>query len=316
MQTFGAHSAPLGISFFPSIAMTDQGLVCGAGSKLVRRKPVASGVSPLMMNDDVERLVAMLTAAFGRRFDAAEVLAPVSAAAAHWDRGDKALANFRLAFARLPRLRNQADADRLRLAEYVLDQGLPPDSLLKELGFAALSNEVRKYREDEPRVPAGFGEQGGRWTSDAAFGPSTASPTRVAEELPEEDEKTFEERRLSGATTRHEDIVHGRGGLLDTPGLPRGIGAGIFAQEPIPAGPGPKPNVETQGKLNQIGICHQCGTRDPGTKSGNMIGDHQRPTALIGPGEQQYYYPHCLRCSNRQGGLIKAFKYKKDRYNE
>lgn len=52
--------------------------------------------------------------------------------------------------------------------------------------------------------------------------------------------------------------------------------------------------------------CHTCGTRDPGTSSGNAIPDHQPPSALNQGGGEQRLYPHCLTCSRRQGGEIRA----------
>ena len=138
--------------FHPAISISDDGLVCGAGSTLVRM--ARTGSSPrLMVEGDTARLVAMLSVAFNRRVSAAEIVPHVSAAAEHWARGDKAVANFRLTFARLPRLRDAADAERLRLAECALDHGLSPDALMKELGFAAVSTDLRRYREDQPRVP-------------------------------------------------------------------------------------------------------------------------------------------------------------------
>jgi hypothetical protein len=47
--------------------------------------------------------------------------------------------------------------------------------------------------------------------------------------------------------------------------------------------------------------CHTCGTKDPGTKSGNAVVDHQPPSALDQPKD---FYPHCLDCSRRQGGEV------------
>ena len=302
--------------FHPAISISDDGLVCGAGSTLVRM--ARTGSSPrLMVEGDTARLVAMLSVAFNRRVSAAEIVPHVSAAAEHWARGDKAVANFRLTFARLPCLRDAADAERLRLAECALDHGLSPDALMKELGFAAASTDLRRYREDQPRVPAGFGDQGGRWTDDPAFASPQDGRTRVAEELPDEDEKDFETRRLGGETSRQEDIEHGRGGLLDTPGLPRGIGVGPYAGEPIPAGPRPRPSTAQKAENTSRGYkygCHTCGTKDPGTLSGQFHCDHQPSTSLCDDGTPQYYYPHCASCSARQGGLIR--KYKQGKMND
>ncbi len=88
----------------------------------------------LALDADRERLLTLLSVAKGRAV-AIDVLAPVEAAAGYWLRGDKALANLRLVFARLPRLEDPAEADRLRQAADLLDGGLPPRALMKALGF-------------------------------------------------------------------------------------------------------------------------------------------------------------------------------------
>jgi RHS repeat-associated protein len=57
--------------------------------------------------------------------------------------------------------------------------------------------------------------------------------------------------------------------------------------------------------LNEIGNktgCHTCGTKDPGTKSGNYIPDHQPVSSLKEVDEVQKLYPHCIDCSRKQGG--------------
>lgn len=93
-------------------------------------------------------------------------------------------------------------------------------------------------------------------------------------------------------------IVSGRASTL-TPGP--------FAAESIPArGPGRINSVE-QSQINQIGNkfgCHTCGTANPGTKSGNWVGDHQPPSRLVPAGAPQRLFPHCLRCSASQGGTV------------
>jgi hypothetical protein len=92
--------------------------------------------------------------------------------------------------------------------------------------------------------------------------------------------------------------------------LPFGIGSGPYAGEPIPVGPGKRPSTAQQNQINASGDkygCHMCGAPDPGTPLGNWIGDHQTPTAINPPGQQQVFLPHCLSCSLRQGGLLKNF---------
>jgi hypothetical protein len=87
-----------------------------------------------------------------------------------------------------------------------------------------------------------------------------------------------------------------------------GMGPGPFAGESIPAR-GPDRNFTTneRDQLNEIGSetgCHTCGTKEPGTTSGNFVADHQPPSALNSMGSPQRLYPQCLTCSLRQGGWI------------
>jgi RHS repeat-associated protein len=56
--------------------------------------------------------------------------------------------------------------------------------------------------------------------------------------------------------------------------------------------------------INRIGSetgCHSCGSRAPGTKSGNFVPDHQPPSSINGAGKPQRLYPQCLQCSRQQG---------------
>lgn len=64
-----------------------------------------------------------------------------------------------------------------------------------------------------------------------------------------------------------------------------------------------------QAEINRIGRkfgCHRCGTLDPGTRSGNFVGDHQMSKKL---GRPTRIYPHCLDCSYAQGGLLSNGRY-------
>jgi RHS repeat-associated protein len=85
------------------------------------------------------------------------------------------------------------------------------------------------------------------------------------------------------------------------------VGPGRYARESIPAGPGSRPSPHQQSQINRLGEahgCHTCGRKDPGTKKGDFIGDHQPPNKLNPPGGPQRYYPHCQHCSNAQGGRL------------
>ncbi|MGH9783423.1 MAG: RHS repeat-associated core domain-containing protein [Terriglobia bacterium] len=59
--------------------------------------------------------------------------------------------------------------------------------------------------------------------------------------------------------------------------------------------------------VNQAGAqtgCHNCGSKIPGTKSGNWIGDHQPASGSLHTGPQSLY-PHCTTCSARQGAQVR-----------
>ena len=142
---------------YATVNLDEAGLALGAGTRLVR---FAKGTSRLAVEADRDRLLALLSVA-SRQPVSVDVLRHVGAAAEHWRRGDKALANLRLIFAGLPHLAEPADAHRLRAAEYLLDAGMSPGELMAELGIVA------KYSPDQPRVPAGSGRTGGQWTGES-----------------------------------------------------------------------------------------------------------------------------------------------------
>ncbi len=87
------------------------------------------------------------------------------------------------------------------------------------------------------------------------------------------------------------------------------LSPGPHAGESIPvSGPG-RANAAKQREINRIGLdtgCHTCGTKNPGTVSGNFVLDHQPSSKLNPPDGDQRGYPHCLNCSQRQGGEVNA----------
>jgi hypothetical protein len=91
-----------------------------------------------------------------------------------------------------------------------------------------------------------------------------------------------------------------------------GIGPGPFAVESQPArGPGRRWTAEEIRENNRIGEtygCHTCGTREPGTTSGNYFLDHQKPSALLQEGEGQRIFPQCATCSASQGSYVRQLR--------
>ena len=140
----------------------EDGLVVGAGTILARMSSDSLGALDLEEGED--RLGALLAAAHGRPMSP-DLPRHLGEAFAHWRRGQKALANIRLAFAGIPRLDDCSDAYRLFLAEELLDAGMPPADLMKGLGLGAPVRGLAKFDPNQPRVPAGSGRNSGRWGS-------------------------------------------------------------------------------------------------------------------------------------------------------
>lgn len=135
----------------------------GAETRLIR---FAEGARGLAIEADRDRFLTLLSVAV-RRPVRPSLVRHVEAASSYWQHGDKSLANLRLVFAGLPRLNEPADADRLRAAEYLLDEGMSPRVLLTELGLDPTVLDVAKFSSDQPRVPAGSGRASGRWTGES-----------------------------------------------------------------------------------------------------------------------------------------------------
>jgi hypothetical protein len=94
--------------------------------------------------------------------------------------------------------------------------------------------------------------------------------------------------------------------IIEQLGAKLGLKPGAYADESIPAS-GSRINTAEQAEIDRIGAksgCHTCGTRNPGTRRGHWIGDHQPPGGLNASGNAQRLYPHCVSCSSRQGGYV------------
>ena len=138
--------------------------------------------------------------------------------------GEKALAHFELAYARLPRFETREDAKSLFYADGFLRLGVSPYALMLARGLNTGQLDLLKYSATQPRVPAGSGRESGRWTSaDNNSGMGTQGYTHLAaedsEEKRREDEKDLPEaeRRALRESPRKEDVEEGRGIPLQTP---------------------------------------------------------------------------------------------------
>jgi hypothetical protein len=220
-------------------------------------------------------------------------------------------------------------------------------ALAVELRALALSLRLKAgFRPEQPRVPAG-NPDGGQWVAEGSEsrpilvsrrGPRGGGQVRILGRW--QAITPAQEARLAVSTSRMQEAlraVHRREpnwkptpqayetveGLIRANEaiareatlralqrrLPR-TGVGPYAKEWIAA---PATNRKLtraeQAKIDRIGRtygCHWCGTKTPGTKFGNFVGDHQVPKSL---GKPSRIYPHCLPCSNLQGGLISQGRY-------
>jgi hypothetical protein len=168
----------------PMVAIIDAGLVLGAGTQLVRMATGQPTQTELSLAQDEARLFALLAVAF-RRPSFPNILRHIENASSYWRRGEKALANIHLAFARLPRLGDETDAWCLHLAAAMLDEGYSPRRLLRELGYLSSSARFQKYDPEQPRVPAGSGRESGQWTSGDGGDAAAAIDVSASHALPE-----------------------------------------------------------------------------------------------------------------------------------
>lgn len=305
--------------FYASVELTDNGLMFGAGTQLAPLRKGNSGACGLDLGRDGDRVLALLAVAY-RRPVYFDILRHVEGASTEWQRGDKALANIRLAYARLPRFERREDAYPLFLAASLLKAGFSPQYLMRQSAFDATALDIEKYNPDEPRIPAGSGQKSGRWTDDAVttdeqwvvdhHGSIQLAAEDSEDEKRREDEKELPEaeRRALNVSPRKEDVEEGGGIPLQRPLIEDPIGIGAYAGESIPArSPAQRFTVQERQEINRIGQetgCHTCGTKIPGTASGNFVPDHQPPSSLNTSNSPQRLYPHCITCSGRQGSAI------------
>jgi hypothetical protein len=139
---------------FREMQFTGDGLVLGEGTVLAKMDDEGLRV-------DEERVLTCLAVAFGPKVPPAAI-GTLHRAAKCQRAGDKALAAIHLAQIGLRKIDGE-DAYRLRLAATLIDGGMRPRDLARELGFNEVQPSVSKYSDSQPRVPAGNGRASGQW---------------------------------------------------------------------------------------------------------------------------------------------------------
>ena len=188
-----------------AIEINDAGLVFGAGTVLARMRRDKYGEPRLDLDANKGRIFALLAAAYGRPVSP-DIFRHIEGASEQWRRGDKALANIRLAFARLPPLETRADAFRLFHAEDLLERSVSPRAMMRAFGVDPEVADLAKYDPNQPRVPAGSGRQSGEWTSGTG-GSQNSEPTSPGSALPAA-------TAVVGAASEHGTLAEGLFGVV------------------------------------------------------------------------------------------------------
>jgi hypothetical protein len=159
---------------YRQMTVTEQGLVLGAGILLAKM-----GEDGLCLDGEEERILTLLAIAYRGDVPGA-ALGTLRRVSKHWQGGDKCLAAIHLAQSSFPEIGEDA-ATRLSLAAELIEAGMTPRELARELGLNPVPFDVSKYDENQPRVPAGSGRESGQWTSaDAATDMSGAASAYIA----------------------------------------------------------------------------------------------------------------------------------------
>lgn len=98
--------------FHPYLNIDDDGLSLGAGTLLAPMIEDRSGAPVLALADKEEKILALLSLGYRMRIPIA-ALKFIKRASMQWAKGEKALAHFELAYARLPRFETRDEARQL-----------------------------------------------------------------------------------------------------------------------------------------------------------------------------------------------------------
>lgn len=201
--------------FFHALSIDPQGLVLGASTVLVPMLRKEAGASTLNLEGREHRLLATLSILYHKALPV-DLLTRVSRAAMRSEAGEQALAHLELAYIGLPKIETMDDAWLLFCADSLLADGAEPHVLMQALGLDTRQLDLVKYKDDQPRVPAGNGVESGRWTVGGARG--TTSP-RSAEVMLDANpdpirpgQQYAQSQPRGGPYPRSLPIVGGRGG--------------------------------------------------------------------------------------------------------
>ena len=197
-------------------------------------------------------------------------------------------------------------------AESVGDAMASPTTYMPAVGILRTGGKLADVVEHTADAAGAVGKRGAKA---AAKRTGKAATGEVAEHTDE-----AAARRLLREARKERVGVDRRGQYTD--GMGNTHAGGVPPQEtsiPLDTGPSRSFRADQRRAVNQIGDTHgcvDCGKTDPGTKpgrrpagfghdtnKGNFVIDHEPPVSQGGAGPYQGQ-PHCLTCSNKQGGRL------------
>lgn len=116
--------------FHPYPNIGDDGLLLGVGTILAPMTRDRFGTPVLAIEGEEEKILALFSLGYRQRISI-NALKFIKRASMQWTRGEKALAHFELAYARLPRFASRDDAKLLFYSDDMLQLGVPPRTLMR-----------------------------------------------------------------------------------------------------------------------------------------------------------------------------------------
>ncbi len=151
------------------MTFTEEGLVLGAGTVLAKAIVDPWGRPALAVDGAEERILALLSIAYGKGVDPA-ILDHIRRASEQWSRGELHLALIHLAYTGLSELTDEQECSfRLFMAARALADGVALRDLLTACGLDTVPLDLLKARfnPNQPRVPKG-NPGGGQWSSNGS----------------------------------------------------------------------------------------------------------------------------------------------------
>lgn len=129
--------------------LTEAGLALGAGTLLAKTKWVEDGCVGLDLDGQEDRLLALLSIAFGRGISSC-FIGSLRRVSWRWAKGGMALTRLPVTYAGKPQLVDQEDAFLLFIADGLIASGVSPRALMKAQGLNTAP--LDSFKLTEPKL--------------------------------------------------------------------------------------------------------------------------------------------------------------------